>query len=274
VEPQTRCDNECLSGGSLSQVLDDPVSLARQALERHSWLEAFDLLQRADREADLAAEDLEAFSEAAWWTAHVEESIDARQRAFNAYVQQEDPIHAALTALVLSREFMMKGDQALSGGWFSRAERLLSGCEDSVAHGYLAMAKAMGTPNTELEAVVVLSQEALDTGVRYGDKSLQAFGLAIQGTAKVGLGEIEAGLALLDEATIAAISGELDIFATGIIYCMTISTCRDLADYRRAGEWTEAAKRWCERQSINGFPGVCRVHRAEIMSLRGDCALA
>ncbi|HEV3474950.1 MAG TPA: adenylate/guanylate cyclase domain-containing protein, partial [Actinomycetota bacterium] len=34
--------------------------------------------------------------------------------------------------------------------------------------------------------------------------------------------------------------------------------------------WTEAAQRWCERQSINGFPGVCRVHRAEIIRLRGN----
>ena len=26
---------------------------------------------------------------------------------------------------------------------------------------------------------------------------------------------------------------------------------------------------WCDRQAINGFPGVCRVHRAEILRLRG-----
>ena len=42
-----------------------------------------------------------------------------------------------------------------------------------------------------------------------------------------------------------------------------------MADWQRAGQWTEAATRWCDRQAINGFPGVCRVHRAEIMRLRG-----
>src|SRR5207249_5470922 len=57
-----------------------------------------------------------------------------------------------------------------------------------------------------------------------------------------------------------------------VVYCNTISTCRDLADYRRAGEWSEAAKRWCERQTISGFPGMCRVYRAEIMRLRGAWA--
>ncbi len=53
-----------------------------------------------------------------------------------------------------------------------------------------------------------------------------------------------------------------------------IEACRNLADYRRAGEWTEAAKRWCERQAIAGFPGQCRVDRAEVMKLRGAWAEA
>ncbi|MDP9296057.1 MAG: adenylate/guanylate cyclase domain-containing protein, partial [Actinomycetota bacterium] len=35
---------------------------------------------------------------------------------------------------------------------------------------------------------------------------------------------------------------------------------------------TEATTRWCERQAINGFPGHCRVRRAEIMRLRGAFA--
>jgi class 3 adenylate cyclase len=50
--------------------------------------------------------------------------------------------------------------------------------------------------------------------------------------------------------------------------------CRDVADYKRAGEWTEATTRWCERQAISGFPGHCRVRRAEIIRLRGSFAEA
>jgi DNA-binding CsgD family transcriptional regulator len=53
-----------------------------------------------------------------------------------------------------------------------------------------------------------------------------------------------------------------------------IGACEHIADYARAGEWTEAAKRWCERQTIKGFPGMCRVYRAEIMRLRGDWVAA
>jgi class 3 adenylate cyclase len=48
--------------------------------------------------------------------------------------------------------------------------------------------------------------------------------------------------------------------------------CRSLADWQRAVEWTDAAERWCHRQNVSGFPGICRVFRAEIMDFRGSWA--
>jgi hypothetical protein len=59
--------------------------------------------------------------------------------------------------------------------------------------------------------------------------------------------QVEQGLSLVDEAAVAAVGGELTPFSAGAIYCITIGVCRTVADYRRAGEWTEAAARWCER---------------------------
>jgi class 3 adenylate cyclase len=66
------------------------------------------------------------------------------------------------------------------------------------------------------------------------------------------------------------VCGELQPYYTGLVYCITISASQDLGDYRRAAEWTEAANRWCDRLDVSGFPGACRIHRAEIMRLRGD----
>src|SRR5204862_1347906 len=57
-------------------------------------------------------------------------------------------------------------------------------------------------------------------------------------------------------------------------YCITLGVCRSVADYGRAGEGTEAAARWCEREAITGYPGICRVQRAEIMLLRGELSEA
>ena len=58
----------------------------------------------------------------------------------------------------------------------------------------------------------------------------------MQGYALVAMGRIDDGMALIDESTVAAVSGDLDPMTTGKIYCSTISVCRDLSDWRRAVE--------------------------------------
>ena len=94
--------------------------------------------------------------------------------------------------------------------------------------------------------------------------------MVFQGTTLVMSGQVSEGLALLDEATAAAVGGELDPLATGMVYCVTIHSCQTLGDCGRAAEWTTEANRWCDRLDVSGFPGACRVHRAEIMRLQGN----
>jgi hypothetical protein len=36
-----------------------------------------------------------------------------------------------------------------------------------------------------------------------------------------------------------------------------IGACRDMTDYRRATEWIEATERYCSRNNVDGFPGIC-----------------
>ena len=77
-------------------------------------------------------------------------------------------------------------------------------------------------------------------------------------------------MALLEEAMVAAVGDELSPRAAAIVYCNATIICEDVADYRRATDFAEAAERWCDRQRISGFPGMCRVRRAEIIRLSGD----
>jgi DNA-binding NarL/FixJ family response regulator len=54
------------------------------------------------------------------------------------------------------------------------------------------------------------------------------------------------------------------------VYCNVLSTCHDLADLRRAGEWNDAAMRWCDQLRDGAFyPGICRLHVVELACLRG-----
>ena len=84
-------------------------------------------------------------------------------------------------------------------------------------------------------------------------------------------GDVEEGLALLDEVGVAAVSGDLDPLSTGLVYCELVCALQGLAQYDVAEEWTEAMERWCRTNAVGSLRGRCRVHRAEILRLRGAC---
>ena len=98
---------------------------------------------------------------------------------------------------------------------------------------------------------------------------LKAYAQSNLGALKIASGETSDGFALMEEASIAAVNGELSPFTTGVTACRMIGACRDMTDYRRASEWIEATERYCDRQSLSGFPGVCRIHRAEVAAVGG-----
>jgi class 3 adenylate cyclase len=85
-------------------------------------------------------------------------------------------------------------------------------------------------------------------------------------------GRLEEAFGLMEAAAAVAVGGELGPFTTGAVFCNVMSVCRETADYRRGSEWADVSKRWCERQDITGFPGICRVHRAEFLRLTGAWA--
>ena len=266
----------CEQGIRLSQVIEEsPLQAGRAAIGKHEWREAFDLLTQADKAERLSSDDLMGLGEAAWWLGYLEDSIAAKERAYTGYSESGDRPKAAVCALLIAQDYFAKLAPSIGAGWFNRAERLLENEPESTAHGFLAFMNSLGAEAAgDLDLALSHAERTLDIGTRYGDRDLQGYGLLMRGRILVLKAQVKEGLALLDEATVAAVSGEIGPMATGIIYCMAITTTAALADYTRASEWTEASKRWCERQSISGFPGVCRVHRAEIMRLRGSWAEA
>jgi class 3 adenylate cyclase len=255
----------------VSQVLDDSLEAGREAARKHAWRDAYDLLLQADGEGQLAPEDLERLGEAAWWTGRLEEAIDFRERAYAAYVEGGKPRRAALLALLISGDHGKKGSFSVASGWLSRATRLLENEPEGPEHGHLALARGTAAVMMgELEPAQEELARAHELATRYGDRNLEAMAMVFKGTTLVMSGQVSEGLALLDEATAAAVSGELEPLATGMVYCVTIHSCQTLGDCGRAAEWTTAANRWCDRLDVSGFPGACRIHRAEIMRLQGN----
>ncbi len=252
--------------------VDKALEAGRDAIQRHAWIEACDLLSAEDTAKGLSPDDLELLAQAAWWIGRLGTCIAARERAYTAFVEASARRPAALVALELVRNHFANGDSSVGSAWLHRAERLLQQEPESIEHGYLARMHAVVAfeGQKDFETAIPHTKRALDIATRFHDRDLMAIALHDQGRILVAKGQVTEGNALIDEATVAAVSGELGAFATAIVYCNTITSCKDLADYRRAGEWSEAAKRWCERQAINGFPGMCRVYRASVMRVRGE----
>jgi len=246
------------------------LAAAREALQGHRWQEAYDLLNRADGEENLSAPDLQALALAAWFTAHPDVSVQARERAFKAYIADGDKARAAAIAFELSREYHNKKRFSIASAWAARGERFLEGEPEGFAHAYQALSESLTAEHAgDVGSAIELAGRAVELGTRFSDADISAWGLLQQGRLLIAGGRNNDGFHLLEEATVAAVNGELNPYMTGVAYCCMIACCRDTADYRRASEWTEATTQWCERQSINGFPGICRIHRAEIVALHG-----
>jgi DNA-binding NarL/FixJ family response regulator len=82
-------------------------------------------------------------------------------------------------------------------------------------------------------------------------------------------------MALLDEAMVSVVSGELLPTVAGTVYCSLIEACEEISELQRAQEWTDALTRWCERQEgMLTFNGQCLTHRSSLLSRHGEWVLA
>jgi len=249
---------------------EDPARAGREALDRHAWREAFDLLSRADQAGHLSGADLEALASAAFFTAQADLELEIKERAFAVYEAESNTLRAAYLALDVARFYGSAGKFSIASAWTHRAERLIGPEGDTYAHGYLALVRSAAARATgDTDGALALAERAVKIGDKAADADLKAYSLSNLGALKIASGDTADGIAMMEEASIAAVNGELSPFTTGVTACQMIGACRDLTDYRRASEWIEATEKYCSRQSLSGFPGICRIHRAEVAAVGG-----
>ena len=248
----------------------DPLIAGRAARLRHDWGAAYALLAQADRDGELSGDDLEELAETAFFAAKPEAEVAAKERAFKRQEADGNVIRAAYLAASIARTYGLSGKYSIASAWARRAERLIGREGETYAHGYLALVESEAAAAAgKLDAAVELAERAIAIGSTAADRDLTAYAQSQLGSLKIGSGSPADGLALMEEASIAAVNGELSPFASGVTACRMIGACRDLTDYRRASEWIEATERYCDRESLEGFPGVCRIHRAEVTTVSG-----
>ena len=248
------------------------VQRGRDAAARGDWQGAFDLLVKADADGLAGPADLPVLGEVAYAAGHLDVAIEAWERAYAAGVQAGDQATAAGAAVRVAMHLLF--DTALMApvrGWLGRAERLLEGQDETPAHAWLAAVRAYERMLAgDLSGARPWARRAIDVGSKC-DPAACAIGRVAEARLLILDGDVQEGLALLDDVGVATVSGDLDALSTGVVYCELVCALQGLAQYEAAEEWTEAMERWSKTSAIGSLHGRCRVHRAEILRLRGSC---
>jgi DNA-binding NarL/FixJ family response regulator len=251
---------------------DEELARGREAGQRLAWRDAYTSLSVADESGSLVGKDLELLATAAYLLGDVDECRQALQRAHRAYVAAGDPRRAARCVFWVAFTLLLAGDLAPASGWLARAHRLLEPEQRECAeHGLLLLPAAVqASAAGDYASAEAAAARAAEIGARVGDTDLLTLALHFQGRALVKDGRVREGRALLDEAMVAVVTGEVWPPVAGNIYCSMIDACQEISDLRRAHEWTTALATWWAKQpDMVTFTGQCLVHRAEIMQLHG-----
>lgn len=244
----------------------------REAFAQRRWREAYDFLSAADREAPLDMPDLERRGQSAFLAGLDDESAALLVRGHQRCINDGDRPRAARCAFFLAFSLLSRGDSAQAGGWLARARRILDEePTDCVERGYILVPEALRIIGEgDIARAEQVLAEAAAIGERFGEADLVNLARQARGRALIRMGEIQQGVAMLDEVMVAVTAGEVSPIIAGVVYCSVISACLDIFDLRRAHEWTEALNHWCAAQpDLVPYRGLCMVHRAEILQRHG-----
>jgi DNA-binding NarL/FixJ family response regulator len=248
----------------------DLLTAADEARLRADWERARELYAQALAEDPDDPEALDGLGMTSFWvTGEWKEALELRGRAYAAFRRRGDRCRAAGIAVALAEESRIEGNEAAANGWLARAERLLEGVGECVERGWLAIERAKrSAAAAERQA---LAKEALGIARRLDDSDLEVAALAHFGLARTMAGNVEAGMAILDEAMAAATGGEAsDPLAIGETCCMTLVACDEWSDFKRAAEWCRVVVEFTRRRNYTPLAAWCRTIYAGVLTTLGD----
>ena len=220
---------------------------SRRGVDRGSGSEAFDLLMSADADGLVGPADLPVLGEVAYAAGHLDVTIEAWERAYAACTQAGDEVAAAGAAVRLAMHLLF--DTALMApvrGWLARAERLLDGKEETPAHAWFAVVRTYERILTgDAPGRASWARRAIEIGSVL-DPAACAIGRVAEARLLILDGEVQQGLALLDEAGVATVSASSIRSRQGSSSASSCARCRASPSTRwpRSGprRWSDGAR--------------------------------
>lgn len=204
---------------------DGPVrhlDAGHAALAEGRWEDARAAFENALTYED-AAEARFGLANALWWQGENHACVAESERAYALFRDAGDAEHAVQCAVWLAITYKANfANFAAANGWMQRAERLLAPLEPGPLHGWLWVARAYRME--DLDRAEALTTQALDVAQRAGDTDLELVALSQLGLVRVGRGETDAGMALIDEAVAAALAASDRASTPSRTHAVTCST--------------------------------------------------
>lgn len=257
-----------------ARAIGSTLSEARDKAEARCWSEAAEAFQRAARDAALAGDDLDLWAYCLECAGRMTDAAQTLAHAVEAHVAAGRPACGARSAAVIAKVHLERASIAVARAWIERAAVLLpdgSACEARVLVPWIRsrLAAVEGAP----EEALALATEAFRAAGTCGNEGLKALCLAFMGFYNVALGRVETGAEQQDLAAAIALSSRTDAVTGALVYCNILWTCRNLADWSRARQWSAGFETWC-RASFSGTLGACDLHRAEVAGAQQDLRTA
>lgn len=247
------------------------LEAGQAALQGGAWQEA-----RAQFEAALAEEPTPAaflgLGIAAAAQLDAATTLEAHEQGYRLARSLRDDRSAARLALELAVDCMYFRGPAEAGGWLERASHLLEQVPLGEEHGMLTYIRASSALNDMHDPATArrLTAEGLAIARDIDYVPGEMLFLALDGLALVAAGEVEEGMRHLDEATTAAIAGEVeDARFVELICCHLIDACKRVRDFDRAREWCRRVEEIATRLDDAVIFTMCRNYYGEVLVWRG-----
>jgi DNA-binding winged helix-turn-helix (wHTH) protein/Flp pilus assembly protein TadD len=239
------------------------------------WDRALEAFEALSETSTLEAEDWEAWGTSAMCVGRPERAFAPLEHAVAAFESAEQWDCAARVALHLANLKLEARELAIAKGWHERAKGYLKSEPEGKQHGIAEwLSSRLALFEGRLDDCRARAQAAMGIAERIGDPDLLCLGLVYYGHILIAQGEVRRGLSMHDEAGAAALAGRISHWVAGIVFCSVIWAYLHLGDHHRAGQWTDQFTRWCERNASYCYPALCRLHRGEVLAVRGDLASA
>jgi class 3 adenylate cyclase len=251
----------------------DPLVLGRAALAVRNWPAVFSYFSEVEPAAmdDAELEGLFDAAEAVW---QLDRMIEVCELAYKRYVESGNTAKAAWMAMRRAIGAAVLGDYAVMGGWMATAQQFLADEPDCEAQALVSFIDYHVFLNSgDLDGALESATKITKAAKRAGSRDLELMGQQYAGQALARRGDVDEGMAMIDSAMAAAVSGQVGPFARGQIMCQTLTACQRLGDFGRAFQWLESIER---TSVVHGYEGSadCKIHRAGILKLQGSWARA